>query len=198
MKEFAQDASGQRAQLRAERGARGEPDLAPAQEWCVVAYRLETAGHPSGAADAWREALSLQAGLPQALLGLGRALLALGDGDGAAESCRKAVEADLAATERGLERLLDDPDEDPWYCIGLAEHLRGRLEEAIAAYARSAERYPWFPEPLLEMARAEMARGNAKAAEDAARRALKRSRWRPDFEREVQAVLKSATGGSAS
>ena len=196
MKEFARDAKGQREQLRAERGARKEPALDPAKEWCVVAYRLETAGYPAGAAEAWREALAARDGMPQALLGLARAQLSQKDGAGAAESARAALEADKVATERGLEKLLDDPDEDPWYCLGLAEHLRGRFDDAVAAYAKSAELYPWFPEPLLEMARVEMARGNAAAAADAARRALKRSKWRPEFEKDVREVLRSATGSS--
>ncbi len=192
MMEFAPDAAGQRAQLRAERGARGEPVLPPAEEWCVVAYRLETAGFPTGAAEAWRAALALVPALPQAHLGLGRSLLALKDADGAAASARAALEAHGAAASRGVEPLLDDPDEDPWYVLGLAEHLRGRLGDAVAAYARSAEAYPWFPEPLLEMARAELARGDAARAADAAHRALERAKWRPELAREVAKVLEDA------
>jgi len=192
MREFAPDADGQRAQLREERAARGEPALPGAQEWSIVAYRLETAGHPAGAADAWRAALAVDPSLPQAHLGLGRSLLALRDGEGAAAAARAALQAHEAAVARNGERLLDDPDEDPWYVLGLAEHLRGRLAEAVDAYARSAAAYPWFPEPLLEMARAELARGDRVRAADAANRALQRAKWRPDFAREVEQVLSAA------
>jgi tetratricopeptide (TPR) repeat protein len=192
--EFAADAAGQRAQLRAERAARGEPALDEAQEWCVVAYRLDTAGYPAGAADAWRAALALDPAIPRAHLGLGRALLELGDGEGAAAEARAALEAHANADAKKEERLLDDPDEDPWYVLGLAEHRRGRLAEAVAAYAKSAEAYPWFPEPLFETARAELARGDRARAADAAHRALKRAKFRPELGREIEAVLRDAQG----
>jgi tetratricopeptide (TPR) repeat protein len=189
LEEFVRDARGQREQLRAERAARGEPILPPAKEWCVVAYRLEAAGFASGAAEAWGEALGIDPALPQAHLGLARALLGLGRGEDAAASCLRALEADGRARESGAEALLEDPDEDPWYCLGLAEHLRGRFGEAAAAYRRSAEAYPWFPEPMYELARAEAARGDRAAASEAARQALRRAKWRPEFAREVSALL---------
>jgi len=189
LSEFARDARGQREALRAERGARGEPALDPPREWCVTAYRLEAAGFFEGAADAWREALALDAALAQAHLGLARALLSLSDGEGAAAACLRAIEEDGRAREGGGEALLDDPDEDPWYCLGLAEHLRGRLDAAAEAYRRSGRDYPWFPEPMYELARVEAARGDRAAAAEAARQAIRRARWRPEFAREVQALL---------
>jgi tetratricopeptide (TPR) repeat protein len=194
LREFAPDARGQREQLRAERGARGEAALPAAAEWCIVAHRLEAAGFQKGAADAWREALEVEPRLPGAHLGLARALLALGDAAGAAKESRAALDLHPLAADAGVEPLLDDPDEDPWYTLGQAEHLAGRLDEAAAAYAKSAEKYPWFPEPLLETARVELARGRRDAAADAARKALKRARFRPDFAREVQAILSQAQG----
>lgn len=192
MNEFASDARGQVGQLRAERSARGEKPLPAKEEWCIAAHRLEAAGFHRGAADAWREALAAAPALPLAHLGLGRALLALGDGDGAANSALAALDAHATAAERGVEALLDDPDEDPWFLLGQAEHLRGRIPEAVAAYAKSALTYPWFAEPLVEMARAEMARGDPARAADAARRALLVLKWRPEMAREVQAILDEA------
>ncbi len=192
MIEFASDAPGQVRQLRAQRAARGEAPLPPGEEWCVAAHRLEAAGFPRGAADAWREALGVLPGLPRAHLGLARALLALGDGNGAAAAALAALDAHSSAAERGVEALLDDPDEDPWYLLGQAEHLRGRLPEAVAAYGKSAGTYPWFAEPLVEMARAEMARGDARRAADAARRALAVLKWKPEMAREVRAILDEA------
>ena len=189
LSEFAQDARGQREMLRAERAARGEPALAPEREWCVAAYRLEAAGFPSGAADAWREALALDASIAQAHLGLARSLISLSDGEGAAAACRRAIEEDGRARAGGREGLLDDPDEDPWYCLGLAEHLCGRFDAAAEAYRRSARDYPWFAEPMYELARVEAARGDRAAAGEAARQALRRARWRPEFAREVQTLL---------
>jgi len=187
--EYPRDAAGQREMLRAERAVRGEPALPPGQEWCVVGYRLDMAGFPEGAAAAWREALALEAGLPQAHLGLGRALLELGDAEGAVNAIRAAMEADGLAAGRGLESLLDDPDDDPWYALGMAEHLRGRLDDAVRAYERSAGRFPWFAEPVLEKARAEMARGDRAAAAAACREAIHRARHRPEFRREAERLL---------
>jgi tetratricopeptide (TPR) repeat protein len=194
MKVFAPDAEGQRAQLRSERSARGEPVLPPAEEWCVVGYRLETAGFPAGAVDAWRAALAADPAMPQAHLGLGRSLLSLGQADGAADAVRAALAAHEAAPGTGAEPLLDDPDEDPWYVLGLAEHQRGRLGDAVEAYERSARAYPWFAEPLVEAARAELARGDRDRAVHAARRALERARWRPELAREVEALIAEAEG----
>jgi tetratricopeptide (TPR) repeat protein len=165
--------------------------MARPREWCVTAYRLEAAGFPEGAAESWREALALDGSIAQAHLGLARALLSLSDGEGAAASCRRALEEDGRARESGREGLLDDPDEDPWYCLGLAEHLRGRLDDAAEAYRRSARDYPWFAEPMYELARVEAARGDHGAAGEAARQALRRARWRPDFAREVSQLLES-------
>jgi tetratricopeptide (TPR) repeat protein len=159
-----------------------------------VAWRLESAGFAAGAAEAWRAALEADPGLPQAHLGLGRALLSLRDPAGAASAARRALDAHAAAAARGAEGLLEDPDEDPWYVLGQAEHLRGDLAAAVEAYGRSAGRFPWFAEPLFEAARAEMARGDAAAAADAARRALRRARWRPGFAREIEALLGSIPG----
>src|SRR5258706_2643324 len=103
MIEFASDAEGQRAQLRAERAARGEPGLAPAEEWCVVGWRLETAGFAQGAADAWRQAVALAPALPRAHLGLGRTLLALKDPDGAAAPAPPALQAQAAPPAPGAQ-----------------------------------------------------------------------------------------------
>jgi len=192
MNEFASDAEGQVRQLRAEREARGEKPLPPAEEWCVTAHRLEAAGHARGAADAWRFAVASAPGIPLAHLGLARSLLALGDGDGASAAALAALDADATAEERGVEALLDDPDEDPWFLLGQAQHLRGRFPEAIAAYARSVQSFPWFAEPLVEMARAEMARGGWAKAADAARRALLVLKWKPEMARDVQAILDEA------
>ena len=150
--------------MRAERAARGEPPLPEAGEWCVAAYRLAAAGYPGGAAEAWRRALAAEGNMPQAHLGLGRALLDLGDADDSAASFRSAEECHRLAAERGLEPLLEDPDEDPWYPLGLAEHMAGRLDAALAAYARAAKAYPWFAEPVLESVRTELARGNREVA----------------------------------
>jgi tetratricopeptide (TPR) repeat protein len=192
MIEFASDAEGQVRQVRAERAARGEKPLPPVEEWTVSAHRLEAAGYPRGAADAWRKALAEAPALPQAHLGLGRALLALGDGEGAANAALAALDSHATAAERGVEALLDDPDEDPWFLLGQAQHLRGRFPEAIAAYARSVQSFPWFAEPLVEMARAEMARGGWAKAADAAKRALLVLKWKPDMARDVQAILDEA------
>ena len=186
MNEFPSDAAGQREMLRAERTLRKEPALAPAAEWSIVAHRLDAAGFPAGAAEAWRAALAAQPGLPQAHLGLGRMLVELGDAEGAVASLRAALEADRVAADRGLEALLDDPDDDPWYPLGLAEHLRGRLEAAVEAYGRSAERFPWFAEPLLEMARAHIARGDRAAASAAVDGLLARARHRPELRAEAE------------
>jgi tetratricopeptide (TPR) repeat protein len=192
MKEYAPDAAGQIRQLRTERAARGEEPLPPAEEWCIVGHRLEAAGFHRGAADAWREALAATPAQPQAHLGLCRALLALGDGNGAAAAALDALDAHDTASDRGVEPLLDDPDEDPWYLLGLAEHLRGRLPEAVAAYAKSSATYPWFVEPILETARAELARGRADRAADAARRALHMLKGRPEMAGEVRSILDEA------
>ena len=192
MKEFATDAEGQRRQLRAEREARGEEPLPPGEEWTVVAHRLEAGGFHRGAADAWHEALDCRPAAPRAHLGLARALVALGDGKAAAAAALAALDANSSAAERRAEALLDDPDEDPWYVLGQAEHLRGRLVEAIAAYGRSHRAYPWFAEPLVETARAELARGEKARAADAARRALEILKFRPDTAREVRGLLEEA------
>ncbi len=192
MREIASDAAGQRERFRAERAARGEAPLPAAEEWCVVAWRLESAGFPAGAADAWRAALAVEPRMPRARLGLGRALLDLGEADGAAAAFRAALEAHAAAAANGMDPLLDDPDEDPWYPLGLAEHLAGRLDAAVLAYARAAEAYPWFAEPVLEAARAELARGNRPAAAAAAAEAIRRSRHRPEFRAEAERLAREA------
>ena len=194
VKEYPSDAAGQRAMLRAERALRKEPDLPPAQEWTVVAHRLEAAGFPEGAAVAWRSAIALEPGLPLAHLGLGRTLLDLGDADGAAASLRAAMEADRVAAAKGLEALLDDPDDDPWYPLGQAEHLRGRLDAAVEAYGKSAERFPWFAEPLLEMARAQVARGDRAAVAATVGRLLQRARHRPELRAEAERLLGECSG----
>jgi tetratricopeptide (TPR) repeat protein len=194
VREFAKDAAGQRDQLRAERSARAEPPLPGAQEWCVVAHRLDAAGFHAGAAEAWRAALAAEPGLPRAHLGLGRALLETGDADGAAAAFRSAEECNGLAAERGLEPLLDDPDEDTWYPLGLAEHMAGRLDAAVASYARSARAHPWFAEPVLETARAEMARGDRRAAAAAAAEAVRRTRHRPEFRADAERILAEAGG----
>lgn len=196
MRETPADAPGQRDQLRAERAARGEPPLPPAEEWAVVAWRLDAAGHAAGAAAAWREVLSLEGRSPRAHLGLGRALLDGGDAEGAAAALRAAAEWNRRAAETGQEPLLDDPDEDPSYPLGLAEHMAGRLDAAVEAYARAAAAFPWFAEPLLERARAELARGDRAAAAAAAREALRRARHRPGFSAQAERLLGEA-GGAA-
>lgn len=198
MREFAADATGQREQLRAERAGRGERALPPAEEWCVVAWRLDAAGFAAGSAEAWRAALALEPLMPRAHLGLGRALLDLGDPDGAASSLRAALACQPGAAGLGLEPLLDDPDEDPWYPLGLAEHAAGRLDAAVEAYARSAAAFPWFAEPLLEAARAHLARGDRPAAAAAAREAIRRARHRPELRADLEGLLREAGGAPES
>ena len=104
------------------------------------------------------------------------------------------MDADREAAAAGREALLDDPDDDPWYPMGLAEHLCGRFEEAVQAYRKSAERFPWFAEPVLEMARAEMARGARAAAAEACREVIRRSEYRPEFRSEAERILAECGG----
>ncbi len=192
--EFPSGAEAQRDLLRRERAERGEPALPEEREWAVAAWRLEVAGHHAAAAEAWRRALSARAGMPQALLGLGRALLDGGDPDGAVEAFRAAAAANRDAADRGLEPLLPDPDEEPAYGIGLAEHARGRHEAALAAYAECVERHPYFPEPLLEMARCHLALGRPEEAARCCRLATERAPQRPGFREDAEALLRACAG----
>jgi len=192
MIEFARDAEGQRAQLREERAARGDVSLPELEEWLVVGNRLEAAGFAEGAADAYRNALVLNDAVPQAHLGLGRALLDSEDPDGAVDAFLAAAAADERSADTGTEALLDDPDEDPWYGVGLAEHVRGRFQDAVTAYGRCAERYPEFAEPLLELARCHLAMGEREAAARAGRLAMNAAKHRPRFCQEVEALLRDA------
>jgi len=149
------------------------------------------AGRPAAAAEAYRAALRAHPRLPQAHLGLGRALLDLRDAAGAAAALAAAVEVDRRAAEHGVEPLLDDPDEDPHYLLGMAEHLRGDLAAAVAHYERSAARFPSFAEPLLEIARCRLARGERDLAAAACERILSRRR-RPSVAEEARALLAEA------
>ncbi|MHC4820190.1 MAG: tetratricopeptide repeat protein [Planctomycetota bacterium] len=192
MIEFAPDADGQLAQMREERAARGAPSLTEVDEWLIVGNRLLVAGFGEGAVDAFRRLIELDAGVPQAHFGLGHALLDAEDPDGALKAFRNALDADAVADESGHEALLDDPDEDPWYGIGLAEHVRGNFREALAAYGRCAERYPEFPEVRFEMVRCHLALGEPGEAGRVGRDALEVARHRPRFCEELKALLSDA------
>lgn len=189
MIDFPSDAVAHREFLREERAARGEPALAEAAEWLVVAFRLESAGYADGARTAYRNVLQLEPRNPKAHFGLARALLDEGAHAEALDSIENASTTDAAAVEHGQEPLLDDPDESVDYLRGLILHALGRYAEAVTAYEACAERFQYFAEVHLERARAHRALGDETAASAACAEARVRASRRPGFREEVEEFL---------
>jgi tetratricopeptide (TPR) repeat protein len=146
----------------------------------VAGWTLEHAMEWEAAAMAWRRAFELDGEDVSALFHLGVCLLEQGRYAEAAETFRAA-----SALDDRVKRL-DWFDEDPEYRLGTALHAGGDLENAIAAYERSALRNMLGVDSLREVVRCRIQRVETDEALDALAR-MERRAVRLTVRAEVQA-----------
>ena len=141
---------------------------------------LLEAGEKAKALEIFRRAQSLSEALPAAEFGVGRALEAMGDVDGAIQAYLRTIEIEpagydpyqaldriFAAQEKlgeleGLWREMVErhPDrQQAWFCLGLARERKDDLEGAIAAYEQSLRIAPESSGTQQAIARALRAAG---------------------------------------
>ena len=151
----------------------------------VCGWTLEHAMEWEAAAIAWRRTFDLDEKDAAALFHLGVCLLEMSKFTDAETVFRRAIDLD-----EKVERL-DWFDEDPEYRLGNALHAQGNLEEAVAAYERSAVRNIVGVDALREAARIRIVRGEGREALDVLRR-LERRAVRLTVRAEVQALRAEA------
>jgi tetratricopeptide (TPR) repeat protein len=141
---------------------------------------LLEAGEKAKALEIFRRAQSLSEALPAAEFGVGRALEAMGDVDGAIQAYLRTIEIEPAGYDpyQALDRIFAAQDKlgdleglwremteqhpgrrQAWFCLGLARERKDDLDGAIAAYEESLKIGPEASGTQQAIARALRAAG---------------------------------------
>jgi cytochrome c-type biogenesis protein CcmH len=134
--------------------ARAKVDTADPRPLIFAGDIMADQGRPDLAADRYRAALQRDANATPALIGLGRALAATGQGEVPPEA--------LVLFKRAAELAPDDAV--PWLYQGLAANQEGRYAEALAIWPEVLKRLP-ADDPRRQMVAAMTAEAQAKSTQ---------------------------------